>query len=446
MAALFWACMQRIVRTPCLYTELSSHALALNGLLDKVCPPYLANLFASSRKGVDGRLEWWSALEGQAVSFLELPGDRQQKLLKLLEQRKTTLVHLAQSFDKPEEQETRRTLYALLREINPERLYEIDNQPVIVDWHLLDPDKVVADSQKVPGPVNHVAGAGAATALAMKNRKGCLYGVLLLLLMTALLFLLWWLWGGWDRLVSLDTTETDKIVSMETEKGSIANYACSKQQTISQVPDFVTVFDTSGSMLLNIAASAEDEKWIVDTDALYDSFNLSPRRLQLLSEPTREQVARQAYEQMLSSLHPDINTRLITFKGCQELVDHGLYGYEQRDQLMQQLRKTSANDGTPLAASLRLAASKVDGVNNDAMIILFIDGEDGCGENVCAVSEWLAQVKPRLQINVVDVSGNGLSRCVADATSGRLYSSQEIGELKRLFVDAVKEFSDISCD
>lgn len=435
---LFWACMQRIVRTTCLYTELSGHALALNPLLGKVCPPYLANLFASSRKGADGRLEWWSALEGQAVPFRDLPEDRQQQLLTLLEQRKRSLAYLAQSLATPAQQASRRTLDALLREVNPERLYEIGNQPVIVDWHLLDPDKVVSDNPITPEASSHVAGAGTAAALTMKNRKACLWGLLLLLLLAALLFLLWWLWSGRDG--------PDSSVGTETGKSPIANYVCSKQETISQVPDFVTVFDTSGSMRLNIAASAEDEQWVVDTNALYDPFNLSPRRLQLLSEPTREQVARQAYEQMLSSLHPDINTRLITFKGCQELVDHGLYRNEQREQLMQQLKKTGANDGTPLAASLRLAASKVDGVKNDAMIILFIDGEDGCGENICAVSEWLGKVKPRLQINVVDVSGNGLSRCVADATNGRLYSSREINELKHLFVDAAKEFSDISCE
>lgn len=430
--------MQRIVRTTCLYTELSSHALPLNQLLDEVCPPHLANLFARSRKGSDGQLEWWSSLEGQAIAFSELNADRQQKLLKLLEQRKTSLTHLAQSLNVAEQQEIRQALYALLREVNPERLYEIANQPVIVDWHLLDPDKVVADSQIAPAPASHVAGAGTAAAVTIKNRKGCLWGLLLLLLMLALLFSLWWLW--------IERNKQDVPGITATDKKHIENYACSANQTSPQVPDFVTVFDTSGSMLLNIDTSAEDEKWISETKALYDHSNLNPRRLQLLSEPTREQVARQAYEQMLSSLHPDINTRLITFNGCHELVDHGLYSYDQRDQLMQQLRKISSNDGTPLASSLRQAASKVDGVNNDAMIIMFIDGEDGCGENVCVVSEWLAQVKPRLQINVVDVSGNGLSRCVADATNGRLYSSQEINELKRIFVDAAKEFSDLSCD
>lgn len=236
-----------------------------------------------------------------------------------------------------------------------------------------------------------------------------------------------------------------KKSSRPVKSGRVEHYACSKSSSI-EPPDFVTVLDTSGSMRLNIQTSAEEEQWINQSGLLYEDNNRHPKRLHLLREPTRENVAKQAYSQMLDHLDPDILTRLITFNGCPQPVDHGLYGPSQRRQLKQRVASLTAYDGTPLAASLRAAAAKVDGVTKDAMIVMFVDGEDGCGENICAVAKRLAQQKPRLQINMVDLSGYGLSNCVAEATQGRVYNSQNIATLKQAFLQSTAEFSQQSCD
>lgn len=113
---------------------------------------------------------------------------------------------------------------------------------------------------------------------------------------------------------------------------------------------------------------------------------------------------------------------------------------------MATLINTPADQGTPLAASLRHAAARVDGVDKEAIIILFIDGEDGCGENVCALSRQIAQQQPRLKINVVDVSGNGLSSCAAELTGGRIYSSQDITQIDDFFVQAAAELANSNCE
>ena len=113
---------------------------------------------------------------------------------------------------------------------------------------------------------------------------------------------------------------------------------------------------------------------------------------------------------------------------------------------MATLINTPADQGTPLAASLRHAAARVDGVDKEAIIILFIDGEDGCGENVCALSRKIAQQQPRLKINVVDVSGNGLSSCAAELTGGRIYSSQDIAQIDDFFVQAAAELANSNCE
>ncbi|KAG1250706.1 hypothetical protein G6F65_018634 [Rhizopus arrhizus] len=91
---------------------------------------------------------------------------------------------------------------------------------------------------------------------------------------------------------------------------------------------------------------------------------------------------------------------------------------------MSALRALTPFDGTPVAASLRLAADMVDGVDRDAVIVMFVDGEDGCEQNQCAVAREIAKKKPRLKVNIVDLTGANLSSCIAKSTGGKFASAQ----------------------
>ncbi|KAG1372587.1 hypothetical protein G6F59_018575 [Rhizopus arrhizus] len=68
----------------------------------------------------------------------------------------------------------------------------------------------------------------------------------------------------------------------------------------------------------------------------------------------------------------------------------------------------------------------VDGVDRDAVIVMFVDGEDGCEQNQCAVAREIAKKKPRLKVNIVDLTGANLSSCIAKSTGGKVFSSQDI--------------------
>ena len=428
--------MQRILRSSMLYSALSSETREQHQVLLKVCPPHLAQLFAIGRSGSDDQLEWWTPLGGQAKPYSALPDEQQKQLLKVFEQRKKSLTELAGHLEQQGQVAPAQTLRRLLSEIDVSKLYSIDNQPVLVEYYPAVEAKVIPPVA-VASTAALAAGATVATAPRVLKKRA-LWPWLLLLLLLGLALLAWW------QLLYKDVSFLNAI-KLFTERGSrIENYACANQQTKSK-PDFVTVFDTSGSMTLNINASAADEEWLLDIGGLYDHNNRDPRRLRVLSSPTREEVAKQAYGHMLTSLHPDIDTRLITFAGCGSVIDHGVHNHQQRSQLLERLTQSKAEDGTPLAQSLRVAASQVDGVNTDAMIILFIDGEDGCGENVCALAGQLAAEKPRLQINVVDVSGNGLSSCAARLTNGRIYSSQDTEQINAVFLEAAEEFTAAAC-
>ncbi|MBP6020439.1 MAG: hypothetical protein KA735_13185 [Burkholderiaceae bacterium] len=68
-----------------------------------------------------------------------------------------------------------------------------------------------------------------------------------------------------------------------------------------------------------------------------------------------------------------------------------------------------------------------------------INGEDGCEGNICQVAQDIANNQPRLRVNVVDISGSGLSNCVAEHTGGRVYVSQDTEEISRLLRSSVEE-------
>jgi len=417
--------MQRIVRSSETYSSLDSRIHNCNQILNEVCPPHLAQLFAVCRQGSDGLVEWWSPLGGQAIPLAALSSDQQARLLKIFEQRKESLAEIAAELDGSGQAEAAQQIRERLTESDLSHLYSIDNHPVVVNWHRSAVKQAVATAVPVD---------------AAKKRRWWPWLLLLLLLLLAAVLALFWYWqkGG----LNSQPASTPPAETIESIPASIDSYAC-RPQTGQPIPELVTVFDTSGSMTLNIHATAEDEYlWLRrDVPGVMDLDHL----MRIMSEPTREQVAKRAYAEMLASLHPDIATRLITFQGCETVVDHGLYDASQRSLLMQTLQGIAADYGTPLTASLRHAAASVDGVNADAVIILFIDGEDGCGEDVCALSEQLAQSQPRLKVNVVDVSGNGLSHCVAQATGGRIYSTQDIAQISEVFVQAVAELADGEC-
>lgn len=222
-----------------------------------------------------------------------------------------------------------------------------------------------------------------------------------MLLLPLLLILLWllWAWRGGVWIVF--------------KPAPMGNYSCTAG---APVPDFAVVLDTSGSMNLNINTSSEDEAWMAQVGGALPDDN--PRKARVLTEPTRLTVAKQAFAAMIGQLHPDIDTRLITFQGCEGTVDQGVFRRDARQQLLAGVGQLSADRGTPLASSLAKAASLVDGRLKDALVVMFVDGEDGCGQNACEVSARIAREQPRLRVNVVNISESKLSNCIADNTGG----------------------------
>lgn len=408
--------MQRIVIESYPYYQALQDLDAKVSLIMKHFPPSVASLYALPKAGANEVLEWWSPLGGQPILYRQLPETEQALLLQKYEQRQQSLRLLIDELKKRSRSEQTASLQSLLGEPNLDNLYSINQDPVLVRWGPPPPPKVKpAPVVSAPNPAPKSLVTPVVQKVTYRRRAPWLLPLLLLLLLGLLLggLLFWW----------LNHTRLD-------------HHSCQPAGTTP--PEFVTIFDTSYSMVLNLDATVDDENWFFNHGKHIIGGNERTRRL--LSAPNREVVAKQAISTMVKNLHPDINARLITFAGCRaKTKDHGIFTQQQRPDLLSIIRGIEMDDGTPLAANLAYAASKVDGRDNDAVIVMFVDGVDGCGGDVCAEAKTIAREQPRLKVNVVNIGSEASESCITSLTGGRTYDSTDAEQISMLLAKATEE-------
>lgn len=406
--------MQRIVRENYSFYSSLEDLDEKVSLIRKHFPPSLASYFAHPRKGAGDKVEWWSPLGGQPIPYAQLSDGKKALLLEEVEQRKNSLKLLIDEFEKRNKTEAVSALSDLLGEPDLDHLYSINDAPVLVRWGPPPPAPVQAEPvvTKPSSPVNKVH-----ISSTRRERKFSYKWLLFPLLFLLLLALIWALFFN--------------------NYSKIPVYACQSDNV--EPPEFVTVFDTSGSMNFNLETSVEDEEWFLDVGHRLPQSNDKIKHI--LAEPTRISVAKQSLSVMINGLHDDIDTHLVTFDGCIFQPSHGLYRSGKKNDLLKRIQGLKPHNGTPLAASLAYAASKVDGRNRDAMIVMFIDGVDSCGGDVCAVAKKISESQPRLSVNVVDIGNTSAPSCISKYTGGRVYKSSDAGDISDMLKKATREIS-----
>ncbi|OLF51163.1 VWA domain-containing protein [Pseudomonas chlororaphis] len=471
--------MQRVIRDGQFTVDKADALSAKVALIQKHFPPTVASLYAIPRKGSGEVLEWWTELGGQPTPYAELNEDQQRRLLDLYQQRQEALGRLADELQNRNQPEAA-SLRTLIGPPELEDLYSLNGEPLVIRWGLRPP-------KPLPPPVVIPPVAAVAPGRNWWKLAAALLALLLLLL---LLWAAYWFFCPENRpvvpepavpvaveppvkaaepvaepvvpaTVAEPAPEPTPVPEPEpappppppppkpkpkpAPAPTLDNYACRKQAPDAIPPQFVVVLDTSGSMNMNIKSVRADEEWFFGSPV---NQYLDPIRAdRIFTPPSRLSVATESLTSMIKGLDPKIDTRLITFNGCASQIDHGVFRAADRPRLINGIRGLQANDGTPLADSLAKAASTVDGRKNDAVIVMFVDGEDGCQKDVCAVSRQIAAQQPRLRVNVVNIGVGGPSRCIAENTGGRVYSSSDAAGLGKALKMASKEVSSSTkCD
>lgn len=214
-----------------------------------------------------------------------------------------------------------------------------------------------------------------------------------------------------------------------------AKNVCPSERPPELAPEMVVLFDASGSMDLNIAATPEDEKWLgqLKQRASRPGYRPTPAEIarfeQLTAEPTRISIARQATIGVVQRLPRDVQSGLVVIENCPAATNMGRYAPSQRGQMISLLSQLKPKGGTPLGDGLYEAGQLVDGVTRESTILVVSDGAESCNGDPCYVAQQLKKAKPHLKINVVDIGGTGAANCVAEATGGKVYTATSVKEL-----------------
>lgn len=130
--------------------------------------------------------------------------------------------------------------------------------------------------------------------------------------------------------------------------------------------------------------------------------------------------AKQAASRIIPRLPGDVDIGYMVFDDCRSVQDHGFFGAGQRGELVGRIQSTVARGGTPLARAVHQAGARLR--SDDGVIIVFSDGKDSCGGNVCAVAQQLHAMRPKVKIHVIDLAGGtSEATCLAAITGGRVY-------------------------
>lgn len=145
----------------------------------------------------------------------------------------------------------------------------------------------------------------------------------------------------------------------------------------------------------------------------------------------RLDILKESVNSTIRALPPSGTIGLVTFAGCEGVVDAGLFGENERDELIERVEALRPVPATPVAEALQAALGRAR-ISGNGRVVLVTDGRDTCGGDPCAVARRSGGVR----VDVLAMGGGRALSCISDATGGRLIEAadatgidQQIGEL-----------------
>lgn len=229
-----------------------------------------------------------------------------------------------------------------------------------------------------------------------------------------------------------------------------ASYNCAPDQVLQRPSEVAIVLDGSGSMEFSVDVPEQLEAqyleaWraansgpprdllgLLNAVSLQERVDNLDRQLSNYPGRSRMSVARDVFDDAVGQAPTDIAVDLTYFRSCTDITSNS-YG-QDRAALQRAISGVQPGTGTPLAQAMRVAAGNIAGGNTPdepVNMVIVTDGNDSCGGDPCATARRLAQQKPGLVINVVDLSQSDMLNCVSDATGGTYRRSRgaDAGEL-----------------
>ncbi len=162
---------------------------------------------------------------------------------------------------------------------------------------------------------------------------------------------------------------------------------------------------------------------VVDTSHSMATW-LRGRAVRLRKEPKtrRIEAAKSAIIQAVQRAPKTVQVGLVSFAGCRKQAkDHGIYNHGQRAALIREVQSLRLSGGTPLAKAMSQTHAQLSrGVspNTPVNMVVISDGRESCRGDPCDVARKLKNQMPGLVINVLEITGRPVIKCVAEVTGG----------------------------
>lgn len=208
-----------------------------------------------------------------------------------------------------------------------------------------------------------------------------------------------------------------------------------------ETPEIVVVFDTSGSMANPSNMSAGQRDGLIRRAQNGDASAL--RELNRLSNSTGPKLmdeAKDAIGNMVKKMPKDVDIGYIEFGQCDRVLNHSFYSNDQRGQLLDKIGAATPQKGTPLARAIERAGNIIQGEfpNEKGTIVVVTDGYDSCGGDPCAAARAIAQSKPGVTINVVNLGLEQRVQCISQNGQGRIITADD-ASLRDAIIEASEE-------
>lgn len=187
-------------------------------------------------------------------------------------------------------------------------------------------------------------------------------------------------------------------------------------------PDVVLALDHSKSMALPVDM---DDTLASQLEAAMEQATQAghaarERYNSYLAQPGQKRldVLKQAVRQSISQLPKQARVGLVTFAGCDGVIDRGIFPSSRRAELIRRVDALRPHPATPVASALEVAVSRAQQMHADH-IILLTDGRDTCGGDPCR----MARQSTGIRVDVIAMGGGQTLACIAQTTGGQLIES-----------------------
>lgn len=438
------------------------------GILKSHLPQNTVNVFARPHITNNGQvIEWYTNLEGQA-QLIQNEGSSKT----LYQQSSQTLSQSFEQIHKLNQDLTRKGLLTQEQSTKLSRLLEItsphtnhdvflvNKQPVIANWSVVAETKSISPIPKMAVAPSIIAATSTATAASKKN---WLLWLLIFSLLLMLLFALWWPFFRpkthephlaehktqslvAEQIIPREDQSNNNLIpsnsqntvgpqnSVDTEQPSPV---CRQIVTPSKAPQLVLVVNNASAMSYSILESSED---ISRFDEQLTTGRISLEEyLHMQRDPNRSSATKGSIIQLLASIDNSVDIGLIELQSCLSVNDrnsaksYGMFHGNQRKGLehtigQMQLRKNRV-PGIPLYEGLERALTMVDGINEEAVILLITDGNGECtNRNFEPLIEKIQQ-RDKLTINVVRLNSTwDNTDFLATLSGGKVFNSESSTE------------------